>query len=189
MANDKENIFESIENDPNFDELMKNFKLTCPVKKINLKVDEPNCIAGMWLISSDDIDMKSKADMDNLEDNTILYFTNQHIVELAKILFGMLILITQNKIIKQEDVYPIITEYMSFVKSINTYNRYKKMCSDIVNKWFNLKSSNATTNFLAKFIEILELMIFMPYNELDNLAQEAIDNFSKSMKEEEKNNE
>ncbi len=188
MNDEMKNIFEPIENDPNFDELMKNFKLNCPVKKINLTVEEPNCIGGMYIISTDKLDLESLADMKDVEDNTLLFFTNQHVVELAKLFYGMLLLIAENKIVKKEDIFTIIVEYMNFIRNICTYDKYKNEITSIINRYFNIVNSNATTNFLSKFYNILNTIIFIPYNELDKIAQTAIDEFKKNM-EESKNNE
>ena len=95
-SEDIKKIFEPIQDDPNFDELMKNFRLSCPVKKINLKLEEPNCIAGMYCLSSNEIDLKSIADMSDVNDDTLLFFTNQHI--LINVRMYILILIIKNSV-------------------------------------------------------------------------------------------
>ena len=165
---DIKKIFEPIQDDPNFDELMKNFRLTCPVKKINLKLEEPNCIAGMYCLSSNEIDLKS--------------ITNQHIVELSKILYGMLLLIAENKGILKEDIYPIISAYINQCKDVHTYFNYKKFCESITSRYFNLTNSNISNEVISKFVDVLIIIIFVPYNELDNIAKAAIKEFKENMK-------
>lgn len=183
MNESKNNVFESIENDPNYDELMKNFKLTCPVKKINLVLEEPNCIAGMYCMASKDVDIKSKADLNNVNDNTLLFFTNQHIVELAKFMYGMMLLIAENNGVAKESIISIIAEYCNECRQIIPYYKYKKYCNDIINKYFNLTKSGLTAKVLSKFTDIMETMIFIPYNTLDELAQTGISEFKKNMEE------
>ena len=60
-----EDVIKPIVNDPNYDEFMKQFRLKCPCKKINLSVSDPNTVVGMWLIADDNsIEvLKEKADM------------------------------------------------------------------------------------------------------------------------------
>ena len=178
---DIKNIFEPLKDDPNYDEIMKNFRLGSPVKKINLKIEEPNCIVGMYCISSDKINLKNLADMSNLDDDTLLFFTNQHIVELAKILYGMLLLIIENKGTDSSNIYSIISSYINYCKEVNTYYNYKKFCKSIPERYFNLIDSNTKAEIVERFINILNTIIFLPYNELDNLAQAAIKEFKESM--------
>ena len=179
---DIKKIFEPIQDDPNFDELMKNFRLTCPGKKINLKLEEPNCIAGMYCLSSNEIDLKSIADISDINDDTLLFFTNQHIVELSKILYGMLLLIAENKGILKEDIYPIISAYINQCKDVHTYFNYKKFCESITSRYFNLTNSSISNEVISKFVDILIIIIFVPYNELDNIAKAAIKEFKENMK-------
>jgi hypothetical protein len=178
-----ETAFQSAAADANFDELMKNFKLNCPIKKINLKLEEPNAIVGMWLLSTKDaIDrIKEKADTENLDGNTILFFTNQHIVELGNILFGMLSLVAANAGLNSSGVPDLISDYMMICKEIPTYDHYMNRVTNMIMSSIGGPESMAPIK--EKIRDILYSVIFLPYNALDEFANEAIEGFQKSMGE------
>ena len=121
-------IFEPIKNDPNYDEFMKNFRLKAPVKKFNLDVNQPNTIVGLWLLADENSLelLKSKADIADVNDNTILAFTNQHILELSNIIYGMSLLFVENGLLPKEDLYKFICGYLNLFNNISTYGLYKE---------------------------------------------------------------
>lgn len=168
---------------PEVDEIMNKFKLSCPVKKINMTLEQPNCIAGMWLISKENSEkeVQEKADFSDLTDDTILFFTNQHIVEICNILYGMLSLFKQNNIITEHDVDKCIRDLINFCHSVPSYFMLKEYVDQIPNKYLDfLKCPIA---LLSKFCNIMKDIWFVPYNELDKFAQEGIDSFKASIGE------
>ena len=180
-----EDVIKPIENDPNYDEFMKQFRLKCPCKKINLSVSDPNTVVGMWLIADDNsIEvLKEKADMADVVDTTILGFTHQHIIELTNIIYGIAILFAENKVMPKEDIFKLVCGYSDIFNKIQTYGMYKDniILSDYTDRNKNIffMYSGVKKLPINKFIEIMKYIIFVPYNELDNIAKSAIEEFKK----------
>lgn len=182
-------IFEPIKNDPNYDEFMKNFKLKAPVKKINLDVNQPNTIVGLWLLADESsLDLlKEKADMTDTDDNTIIAFTNQHIIELSNIIYGMSLLFVENNILPKEDLYKFISGYLTLFNQISTYGIYKEnlRISGYTESERNIFfGKNRLNGKVAKdkFIDVLKYIIFVSYADLDEIAKKAIEEFKESQK-------
>lgn len=181
-----EDIFEPIKNDPNYDEFMKNFRLKAPVKKFNLDINQPNTIVGLWLLADENSLelLKSKADIADVNDNTILAFTNQHILELSNIIYGMSLLFVENGLLPKEDLYKFICGYLNLFNNISTYGLYKEnlRLSGYTESEKNIFFSNRSNGKTAKdkFIEIMKYIIFVSYNDLDEIAKKAISEFQES---------
>ena len=180
-------IFEPIKNDPNYDEFMKQFRLKAPVKKFNLDVNQPNTIVGLWLLADEgSLDLlKSKADITDVNDNTILAFTNQHILELSNIIYGMSLLFVENGLLPKEDLYKFICGYLNLFNNVTTYGLYKEnlrlagYTESERNIFFNKNRANCKAA-KDKFIEVLKYIIFISYNDLDEIAKKAITEFQES---------
>lgn len=173
--------------DPNYDAVMETFKVACPVKKINLAMEEPNFINGMFLMSSaDSLDtLKEKADLSNLTDDTILFFTNQHIVELAHIFNGMLYLIEYNNLIIKGKRNKIIIRFINELKKAITYHKYVEMAETIL-RWVDAVYTEylefeAYKEMLNRIGEILKLIPFVSYSTLDEIAEMAIKTYKEKM--------
>ena len=181
-----ESTFQSAAADANFDELMKNFKLNCPIKKINLKLEEPNAIVGMWLLSTENSieRIREKADTDDLNGDTILFFTNQHIVELGNILYGMLSLVAANAGLNAAGVPDLISDYMMICKEIPTYDHYMTRVTNMIIQ--SIGGPDSMNPIKEKIRDILYSVIFLSYAALDEFAAEAIEGFQKSLDKDKK---
>ena len=143
----------------NMDEL---FKLNCPVFKLNFPPETPQILLGHYLIHdlSEKLEkLKGLANLSNLNDNTILFFTNRHIIELSFICYG----------IAEElhDVVPIATvaTYISkCLKQVNRYREYKDSC---------------LANMNEGMASLMILLPFITYKDIDDLSKEAIEYFEK----------
>ena len=173
--------------DPNYDAVMETFKVACPVKKINLAMEEPNFINGMFLMASaDSLDtLKEKADLSNLTDDTILFFTNQHIVELAHIFNGILYLIENNNLIIKGKRNNIIIRFINKLKKAITYHEYVEMAETIL-RWVDAVYTEylefeAYKEMLNRIGEILKLIPFVSYSTLDEIAEIAIKTYKEKM--------
>jgi len=184
-----EDIFEPVKNDPNYDEFMKNFRLNAPVKKINLDVNQPNTIVGLWLLADENSlkILKEKADMKDINDDTIIAFTNQHILELSNIIYGMSLLFVENNILPAEDLMRFICGYLNLFNKISSYSIYKESIklTDYTERERNIFFAGAkpgSRTAINKFLEILKYIIFVPYNEIDAIGKMAIEEFKNSQK-------
>ena len=173
--------------DPNYDAIMETFKVACPVKKINLAMEEPNFINGMFLMASADSlnILKEKADLSNLTDDTILFFTNQHIVELAHIFNGILYLIENSNLIIKGKRNKIIIRFINELKKAITYHKYVEMAETIL-RWVDAVDIKylefeAYKEMLNRIGEILKLIPFVSYSTLDEIAEIAIKKKKKKM--------
>ena len=175
-----------MENDPNYDEMMEMIKVSCPVKKINIDIETPGGIIGMFLLSEEDPIslLESKADLEDLNDNTILFFTNQHIVELSNIINGMLGLMKLSNIITNDDdsIHKAIIQFINLCKNPIDYNTYKRN----VRNWrlcLYFKNFYASEDIINRIINILDILPFISYNNLDEIAKESISNVEDKIKE------
>ena len=173
------------ENDPNYDAIMENFKVACPVKKINLSMEEPNFINGMFLISSADAinTLKEKADLSNLNDDTLLFFTNQHIVEIAHILNGMLYVLEMSKIMDSKFRMSILIHFINDLKKIVSYQKYIEITESLLKIWEDLRpeARDTLSEISKKVSEVLKLIPFVSYSTLDDIAKTAIESYKDSL--------
>ena len=180
------------EDDPNYDTIMENFKVACPVKKINLSMEEPNFINGMFLISSVDAinTLKEKADLSNLNDDTLLFFTNQHIVEIAHILNGMLYVLEATKIMDNKFRMSILIHFINDLKKIITYQKYIENTESLLKRWEDLRpeARDVLSEISKKVSEILKLIPFVSYSTLDDIAKTAIESYKKSLEKKDDTN-
>ena len=174
-----ENILKiAVKDDPNYDEVMNQFKVSCPVKKINISEETPGAIAGMFILTSENgVELlKEKADLSDLEDTTILFFTNQHLVEMCNVIYGISVAINgvpKDDSEKAKSMNAIYT-FIDGCSTPITYYHYKKLIinvhSDIVYtgyyKYYKIRE---------KIIEILRCIPFVSYNNLDEIAKSALD--------------
>ena len=178
--------------DPNYDEIMKNFKVSCPVKKINLTMEEPNFINGMYLIAEANSvkRLKEKADLSNLNDDTLLFFTNQHIVELANVFNGILYMLEVNNLMNSEKRTEIVIFFISRIKNVITYKNYKTIAETIlsVTHAIDLEKLNSLKELIEKVSEIMKLIPFVSYSTLDEIAQTAINSYKESLEKKDANN-
>lgn len=185
----------SSDNDPNYDEIMKNFKLSCPVKKINLSLETPGAVCGMWLLTSKDglkqLKDTVKDDMDDVTNDTFLFFTNQHIVEMCNILHGMLEITKSMKYTLEESIQTALRSFIQKLSTPDTYNCYKNNINEIVQNamyvaLFKDTNPNPAEVMYKLITEIMYYIPFVSYNNLDDLAQKGIDEFNQNQPKESK---
>ena len=174
---------------PDIEKTFKQFKVSCPVKKINMTLETPNAVAGMYIISLDEGDkyLKDKAELNDVNDNTILFFTNQQIVEVCDFLYGILNLFAENQIIKREEIILFIRETIAFCHTVPTYKMLKEFITTQVIKYFALPKLG--TLMRDRFSNVMLYVWFISYATLDELAQEGVDSFRKSNPDSENKNE
>ena len=168
--------------DPNYDKVMENFKVSCPVKIINIDLETPEAVVGMYLLTWEEAInyIKEKAEIAELKDNSLLFFTNQHIVELSTVLNGMLYLLKMQNLIADENITKAIKRFINICKDPLYYTEYKQSLREWkTNTIFtDPKKSSEICN---KIIDIMELLPFISYNTLDEIAKMGIDEFQKGL--------
>ena len=174
------------ESDPNYDEIMETFKLSCPVKKINVDFETPAAVAGMWLMSSNEAinELKELADLDSLNDNTFLFFTNQHILELSNILNGMIFLLEQREAANDDTRIHAIKRLIDLCTLPHMYKEYKLEIKSITSMilstgWCEYRKAT------EKIANIMELLPFISYKDIDDIASKAIKEFKDAIGENE----
>ena len=174
------------ENDPNYDEIMETFKLSCPVKKINVDFETPAAVAGMWLMSSNEAidELKELANLDNLNDSTFLFFTNQHILELSNILNGMIFLLEQREAANDDTRIHAIERLINLCALPHMYKEYKLEIKSITSMilstgWCEYRKAT------EKIASIMELLPFISYKDIDDIASKAIKEFKDAIGENE----
>ena len=190
MENKEPNIENIIKmgmaDDPNYDEVMNAIKVSCPVKKINIDVQTPGGVIGMFLLTDPNAIelLKEKADLEDLGENTILFFTNQHLVELSNIINGMLSLLEFSKVINTDNntVHRSVMEFINVCKYPVDYHTYKNQ----LKTWrttIEFKNFFSSTDMVNKILDILEIIPFISYNNLDEIASKSIEEFKDKIEE------
>ena len=159
--------------DPNYDEIMNKFIIQCPVNKINLKLEHPNAIAGMYVLASDEAykRFESKAMLNDLDENTLLFFSDRHIAEMCEFMHGMCSLLIMNKLMKESEEISSVRNFINICKGAPRYGNYLH----------TVESDNYGINkAMTKFGDILKKLPFISYAEIDNLAADGIENFKKN---------
>lgn len=145
-----------------------NFSIVCPVFKLNLK-DNNNRIAGMYLVANDNCEklIEEYADKLNLDDDTILYFTQRHSIEVFSILAGVFEL-TKLDIEKYMEIF---SDNLTKFQSVS-YKKLKKSTKDFLKDVEN-------KDLMNRLELILNNIWFFPYDKIDTLIRLGIDEFNK----------
>lgn len=143
------------------------FKVNCPVVKVNFKPETPQIVLGAYMVECDHEDMvekiKEKADLENLNDHTMLIFNDRHKTELSLILYGISIGVELMDPYKEIEIF-----FNKCAVSGITYGEYKDRCKDL------------GTDYTEKLMTILP---FITYKDIDDLCGEAIEYLSKKADE------
>ena len=175
------NILKMADGDPNaYDKLMENFKVSCPVKKINLTEDSPAGIAGMCLLTAKDFInlIKEKADLSDLDDNTILFFTNQHLVEMANVIYGMLKVIEMCDGLQEGAIYEAPAKFIQLFREPISYKKFKQKIYSI-GIFIRFKEFCKYIDIQDKIRDILLYLPFVSYSDLDEIAIAGIEDYMK----------
>jgi hypothetical protein len=164
-----------------YNEFLKTIKAGSPVHKINFTLASPNAIAGMYLITMNNVEsyIDEAADYEDLEDNTLLVFESRHVVECCQIIYGCLNILA--------GVGMFNLSYETFINEIidTTLSKpsfYKTVINELVNIADNLirvDESNESKLIFNKFTHIIKNIWFVPYGRIDEMATEAIEEFKK----------
>lgn len=178
-------------------DVLETFKIQCPIKVISFGQEEPNFLLGAWLMNQEDaLDRVKKLTETEYtrtcsNPNNMLFFTNQHIIELAHYLNGMLFQLEKfpDNIQFQKSTYDILYNFIIFLQKpmyvqILCEYLYK---FDYCNFTFYFKDKdNPLYTIINRAFDIFKYIPFLTYGQLDELAAEAINGWEAQLKEDEK---
>lgn len=176
-----ENINEKEFSMEKFNDIMTKIKAGSPVHKINFSIENMNAVAGMYLISEknmiDRID--NIADYADLNDTTLLVFESRHVIECCQIIYGCL------TVLDGLDVFKFTYNYIidKIIEALLTrpITRYKlnEYMGEIATSSFKSFDNKNASELFENFKYLMRNIWFVPYSEIDNIANEAIEKFKK----------
>lgn len=156
-------------------EMMNKIMVQCPVHKVNFQFECPQTIAGMYLLTmpkAEDI-LHDMVDLDKVTNSTALFFAPRHIGETAQLVYGMLVILEQNKWISKQDVYFMIDSILE-MPSPCRYEKFKSFLQDNVLD----KMTKVPENILKNVEYIIMNIWFVPYGKVDDIARVGIKEFN-----------
>lgn len=173
MENCKEKI--------DFNKELTKFQVCCPVHKVNLIIEHPWAIAGMYMMSMNAKDLlDGMPDKTDLNDGTRLFFEPKHVAEIAQLFNGICKLFIANSLITEDLAEAIITDIIRIPlrSQGETYKSFKSLIESNLTYGFGKALSN-NKKLYDNFLYILNNIWFIPYNKIDEIAQFAINEYSK----------
>ena len=158
----------------NVNKMVNKIMVQCPVHKVNFEFECPQTIAGMYLLTmpkAEDI-IHDMVDLDKVSNSTALFFAPRHIGETAQLIYGMLVILEQNKWISKQDVNIIIDSIMD-IPSPCRYERFKSFLQDNVLS----KLANVPKKILDNIEYVIMNIWFVPYGKIDEIAKAGIEEF------------
>lgn len=176
IIDDDKKAYESYKN------MVKAMKSTSPVYKLNIDPTNPQYALGVYLMSlePEEIDdlLKEKAVMDDLHDDTILFFEARHIMELINVINGMLTPAVTAKIIPQSTVKIKTNKIIETLNVPTYYSTFKAFIDKFCNRLMLL---NSIPEWYADRVKaVFKYIWFIPYMSLDELLEVAIEAFNKA---------
>ena len=165
----------------NYNDLLKKIKVGSPVHKINFSIENQNAVVGMFLISLSDVNtyLEKFADHDDLNEDTLLVFESRHVIECCQIIYGCLhilqdinALVYSNNFIINDIIKTLLTTPIVYKKALTELNR-------IARSSVKRDGSENSKKVYEALKYILQNIWFVPYNNIDEIANEAIEEFKK----------
>jgi hypothetical protein len=181
---------ENTEEKFDYNDIISKIKTGSPVHSINFGVNSPNTIVGFYLTAKPDLKnyMDSITDKKDISNDTLLVFESRHVVECCQIIHGSLLLAIEHNIQVRGGVYNFIDR---IIETLLSYpKRYCKVIESlryIITKDMYFTNNNSIDIF-DQCTTIIYNIWFVPYATIDNIANEAIEEY-KSMLKEGNNNE
>ena len=184
MDNKLNNLLDDTMNDKNdaYQQMLNSIKSTSPVYKLNIDKTNPQYALGVYLMSlkPEEIDdlLREKAVMDDLRDDTILFFEARHIMELVNIINGLLDPAVAAKVIPQSTVKIKINKIIETLSVPTYYDTFKAFIDKFCNRLILLNSIPEW--YTARVKTVFQYIWFIPYMSLDELLAVAIETFQKA---------
>lgn len=190
-------IKEEINNDNEMmKEFIKNIQAKCPVNIFNLDITQhpKSSLIGMYLmcLSSDEInkELNRMAIINNLSDNSILFFDRHHIIELCAIFTGAVSLLqdgntlnnnTTNESIQNISIIDFLTKIAEYISVPHKYTDISNFMSSAISSLSDELINYNDPKSFVRLRAIANKIWFVPYNNLDEITSMAKDQYEKIM--------
>jgi hypothetical protein len=156
--------------------LFNSFKSTSPVAKLNIETTDPKFVLGLYLMTktSDEIReiLKPKAVMDDLNEDTLLFFEARHVMELITVINGMLTPAVTAGVIPFDTV-KIKTNKLIEVLNVPTYyDTFKAFLHKFCHR-LNLLNS-FPQDYVDRISAVFDYIWFVPYVSMDEIVNSAV---------------
>ena len=166
-----------------YNKFLKQIKVGSPVHKINFSLESPNAIVGMYLITKEDGSKKyldKFVDKSEINNDTLLVFESRHVIECCQIIYGIL------NVLKGIGMYRL--DYKTFINEVidttlskpSYYTTVINELINIANNCIHADDSRKAAVIYDNFEYILKNIWFVPYGQIDAMAEEAIEEFKKN---------
>lgn len=156
------------------------FTMTCPVFKLNFNTADMSILAGMYLISHENYKelVDEYADMKDVNPNTILFFNQRHLIEVFRIVVGMLASVNGYTF----DIYKFIK--MFYVEASGNCIMINNLYG-FIDTWAksDMEQQKVQSNIIEAAKYLLKRIWFIPYDKIDHLGRLAVDEFNSAKKE------
>lgn len=158
----------------------------CPVHKLNLNDDNKNSIAGSYLMTFGNVEeiLKPVAQMDDLTNDTVLFFDNRHIMEMLQLFYGMARVLVDARFISADTRRDFLVDILDTINSNRavTYYRFKSLMDQVYSDYFAAKGIKEVS--MRNIRNILQMIWFVPYSKIDAIADQIIEEYRKRHPEE-----
>lgn len=172
-----------------YNDFLKTIKAGSPVHKVNFTMEDANAIVGMFLITKPDVKsyIDKAADYTNLEKNTLLVFESRHVVECCQIIYGCLNIFTSVGMYKMNYEYFINRIIKVLLTKPIFYSTLITEMDNITDSCITLHDSEQGREIYGGFKYLMRNIWFIPYGKIDEMANEAIEEFKNQSGEGEDN--
>lgn len=146
----------------------------CPIHKVNLTIETPQAVAGMYLLTlpkAKDI-LADIVDLSDLHDETLLFITNRQIAEVCQIMYGILAVLEKQDKLNALGVSTIISRIYK-IPTVSTYTDFVEYVESICHAFLN----EIPQPIYGNLEYIMKNIWFVPYGKIDELANTAIREF------------
>lgn len=173
--------------DTNFDynKVFNTIKTGSPIHAINLDINNPNAIVGMYLIASKNPKeiIGEYIKKPTGDDYTILVFESRHIAECIQILYGVFSLLISMDIYEEIIIKMKLIEVMKYLLQYpHTYKEFKKYIESF-SKEMDKSISDGDSNYnevMNNLIYIINNIWYLTYYDIDQILEKATKEFKDS---------
>lgn len=152
----------------------------CPVKIFNVKDFDLHTLLGTYLMTMQPKEitdtLKAIVTIDKLNNDSVLFFTDRHLMELTAVLYGMFTPVILYGQMAERQILIRIIELINKIKNPIMYIDFKQ----IIDKWLTaLKLTDGMEEvFCVLFKPVLEYIWFVPYSGLDKIMNQAKEKYN-----------
>lgn len=158
--------------------LKNEIMVQCPIHKVNLSVETPQAVAGMYLLTlpkAKDV-MEDIVDLSDLHDETLLFITTRQIAEVCQIVYGILAVLEKQGKLNSLGVSSIVSRIYK-IPTVSTYSDFAEYIESICHAFLN----KIPQPIYGNLEYIMKNIWFVSYGKIDELASTAIKEFQNAM--------